>query len=827
MNDEISRPVITKSEISILDLKGRIRNNPLNYSALGLISLIFLIISILYFANIQRWSQAPEFGWTVSTQAGVVEIMHLRAHALAAGLRVGDRFESVNGKSISGLGEVREYLDREIPGENVYEVLRKGKIYTIVIQNVARGFGTAFLQYGLTWLLGLLSFILGAAVFIMKPGTRSSWAYLSATFSAALYIMFSITSKLSPDWLYRIYTFGATFSSAAILHLANVFPREREWIKGRKIPVAAPYAISALLFLAIALKTAIYVDAPKYLYLMTESYRGMTMLFFLGSVFFFYLNTSTEAQLARIRARVVLFGAVIALLLPAVDIFMTVLFSINIVPHPAYYVPFYLFFPLAIAYAIIKHNLFDVDLFVKRAVGYGLMTALVGGLYVGLAVSMKPVASVFPGLDRVSALYPMFFALLVVFFFRPIHSKLQAGVDRLFYRNQYNYKDAVISLGDTLTTVFDLNEVIIRIIHAVRDVMAIDTAGVILIQPDRKNCPALFIHDALGNRRNEAIDEGCLELDNPIVTLVQEEKKLITKYDVAENPRYAEIREMCDGQFETFRSTMAFPLSFHGNVIGILLVGLKKSGHFYTREDIDLLNTLASQGAIAIENAKRAEKMKDEEVVRANLARYMSPQVVEQIMGEKVNVSLSGETKRITVLISDIRGFTKLTKTQPPDTLVALLNEYRTEMGRIIFENHGSLDKYVGDAIVAVYGSLIDLENPTSNAVKTAIDMINRMVWLNEKWSSEYDGLKMDIGIGIDTGEVFLGNVGSPERMEFTVIGEAVNMADFLSNTAKPKQILLSEAAYAALGGSIDVRELELKDSKGKQGDQRVLELVR
>jgi adenylate cyclase len=230
---------------------------------------------------------------------------------------------------------------------------------------------------------------------------------------------------------------------------------------------------------------------------------------------------------------------------------------------------------------------------------------------------------------------------------------------------------------------------------------------------------------------------------------------------------------------------------------------------------------------VAIENARLAEKVRREDLIRTNLARYLSPQVVDQIIHNKVAVDLGGERKNVAVLISDIRGFTDLTQAQPSDRLIAIINEYFTEMANVIFDNQGSLDKYVGDAIVAVFGSLIDLENPTSNAVKTAIDMRDCMARLNEKWAVRYDGFKMEIGIGIDVGEVFLGNVGSPDRMEFTVIGEAVNTADHMSKVAKPRQILLSDAAGVTLGGTVEVRALKLEDAKVKRSDQTVLELVK
>jgi adenylate cyclase len=176
------------------------------------------------------------------------------------------------------------------------------------------------------------------------------------------------------------------------------------------------------------------------------------------------------------------------------------------------------------------------------------------------------------------------------------------------------------------------------------------------------------------------------------------------------------------------------------------------------------------------------------------------------------------------VLFSDIRNFTSITETLPPDQLVHILNEYFTEMAGIIFENQGSLDKFIGDAIVAVFGSLVSLDNPSNNAVNAAIQMMRRLPILNEKWKVQY-GLNMSIGIGINTGEVFMGNIGSPDRMEFTVIGDAVNVASRFSGLAKPGQILLTRETVACMSLDIVCNELPPCEVKGKTGKLSVFEI--
>jgi adenylate cyclase len=267
------------------------------------------------------------------------------------------------------------------------------------------------------------------------------------------------------------------------------------------------------------------------------------------------------------------------------------------------------------------------------------------------------------------------------------------------------------------------------------------------------------------------------------------------------------------------------PLTINENLRGVIGLGTKISGDSYQRDDQELLMTMVNQGAVAIENSLLVEQMKKEESVRANLVRYLSPQIVEQIIKKDVEVNLGGDRKVVTVLFSDVRDFTRIAETLPPDQLVQILNEYFTEMAKIIFENQGSLDKYIGDAIVAVFGSLIPLKNSSQNAVQTAIQMMKRMSVLNERWKSQY-GFQMEMGIGINTGEVFLGNIGSPERMEFTVIGDTVNIASRFSGVAQGGQILITKETLTALGTSIQCKELPSTEVKGKTGMLEVFEIV-
>ena len=274
-----------------------------------------------------------------------------------------------------------------------------------------------------------------------------------------------------------------------------------------------------------------------------------------------------------------------------------------------------------------------------------------------------------------------------------------------------------------------------------------------------------------------------------------------------------------------FKTNKWMSFNVNENLGGSIGLGVKLSRAPYTEDDWELLRALANHGALAIKNAKFIEQMKKDQTVRVNLERYLSPQIVEQVIKKDMKVNLGGDRKIVTVLYSDIRNFIKITENQPPDQLILILNEYFTEMAGIIFENKGSLDKYIGDAIVSVFGSLIPLENHPHNAVHTAIQMMKRLPILNEKWKKECE-LTIEIGIGIDSGEAFIGNVGSPERMEFTVIGDTVNVASRFSGLARAGQILITKATLSSLDSNIKYVELSPSEVKGKTKKLEVFEIV-
>ncbi len=187
------------------------------------------------------------------------------------------------------------------------------------------------------------------------------------------------------------------------------------------------------------------------------------------------------------------------------------------------------------------------------------------------------------------------------------------------------------------------------------------------------------------------------------------------------------------------------------------------------------------------------EQLIEETRIRNNLGRYLSAEIVEGIVEKKLEVVLGGERRKITVIFADIVAFTKIVEDRDPEQVVAILNELFTFFTEIIFKHNGIIDKFIGDCVMAVFGAPYGDEDDVFNAISAADEMKRWLEVGNARWKKEL-GMAIEIGMGIHTGEALAGNIGSQKRMEYTVIGDTVNVAARLEALARPGQILMTAA---------------------------------
>ena len=268
-------------------------------------------------------------------------------------------------------------------------------------------------------------------------------------------------------------------------------------------------------------------------------------------------------------------------------------------------------------------------------------------------------------------------------------------------------------------------------------------------------------------------------------------------------------------------SLMCAPLKTRDKVIGVINVSSEEAV-VYTAANLRLLNMLTAQAALVIENALFHENMLKEERVKSNLERYVAPQVVKAIMESKANIVFSPEKRRITVLFSDIRSFTATCEKQQPEKIVEYLNEYFTHMVDVIFTHGGTLNKFVGDMIVALFGAPAQTEENEKRAIEAAIGMQQRLKSIPLAWIQN----NFHTGIGINAGEVVVGNIGSPHHMDYTAIGDEMNIGSRLQSLAKGGQILVSRSVYDTTREFFQFREMGSVQVKGKDKSVEVFEVL-
>ena len=218
---------------------------------------------------------------------------------------------------------------------------------------------------------------------------------------------------------------------------------------------------------------------------------------------------------------------------------------------------------------------------------------------------------------------------------------------------------------------------------------------------------------------------------------------------------------------------------------------------------------------------------REKKKVRGAFQYYLTASVVNEILKDPSKLKLGGDKKNLSVMFSDIRGFTSIAEKLTPEELVHLLNEYLTAMTDVVFKYDGLLDKYIGDAIMAVFGAPLEQPDHALRACRTAVDMMSELRRLREKWAAE-GRPDVNIGVGINTGDMVVGNMGSQMRFDYTVMGDSVNLASRLEGTNKEYKtnVIISEFTLEQIKDEFFCRELDSVQVKGKKRPVRIFELL-
>ena len=287
------------------------------------------------------------------------------------------------------------------------------------------------------------------------------------------------------------------------------------------------------------------------------------------------------------------------------------------------------------------------------------------------------------------------------------------------------------------------------------------------------------------------------------VRTVLEKRVMLSSQDVTMDSQLPVSRATLT---QGIRSLACAPLVGREGVYGALYVDRRGVPDPFTELDTQLLAAVAAQAATAVEAARTHERIQRETLARAAFARFMPEHIIKELVDCPEKFHLGGTNRRISVLFCDVRGFTRLAHKAPPETIVDLLNILFTEMAAEIFAHQGTLNKYLGDGLMALFGAPVEDEAGALNAVSAAIGMQRRIKQVNEQLTAR--GLpKVMLGIGINTGEATVGCIGAEQRSEYTAIGDTVNIASRIEGIAHPGQILVTHETRKELGDKFQLSE--------------------
>ncbi len=261
---------------------------------------------------------------------------------------------------------------------------------------------------------------------------------------------------------------------------------------------------------------------------------------------------------------------------------------------------------------------------------------------------------------------------------------------------------------------------------------------------------------------------------------------------------------------------VCIPIYIRKKSLGVVNISKKKNSKPFTKSDMEMVFVICRQAALAIENIRSQKEREEKLRIKTILEQYVAPEIAEILISSGKDPMSLGEIKDVAILFADIKDFTLLVQKIPIRTTRDFLNEFFGLLTEAVFKFHGTLYKFIGDAALAIFGSPIHVEKPAYAAVSAALEIRVAFNRLRSRWEKQENVFQyIGIGIGVTSGKVFIGNVGTKKRLDFTVIGLDVNLAQRLASDAKNGDILISERVKEQLGSGFNLEQISSYHLKG------------
>ncbi len=514
--------------------------------------------------------------------------------------RFNDKVVLVNGEKVSTPEDVHGIIGTHSVGETVdYTIARNGRYFDVAIPVEKLTATNLLLIFGVIYLIGVVFFTIGAFVIYIKPDELASKAFF--LFCTALGIWFVGSFDAQATYYFdKITFFAMIFSPVFGIYLMFIFPSDTKIKEKSRYFATLPFLILSLLIYGLMILFFDSYNTWKIANMSIWIYLLLSAAIFPLSSLFTYLRS--DSALEKQRAQIIFIGCLLGLILPASAVAGITIFKLNM-PYNLMALPVILF-PLSIAYAIVKHKLFDIDVIIQKTITYGLLTGAVGAVFALMVLTFNMAYAQHGGWKN-----PAFFLIMssfLVLALNPLKNRIQGIVDLTFFRKKYDYRKTVEEVSYAMTSLLSIDMIIDKIISVIESTMFSSPVSVAIYNEDTEEYEIYYSSDKTDIDGNKNI-EGT----NLLVESLNRYKKEIFKEDLIADEKYINRSQELMNEFKRFDASLIMPLFFKKQLIGFIALGDKKSGLTYTSMDITLLRLLANQSAIAVENALAFKLVED------------------------------------------------------------------------------------------------------------------------------------------------------------------------------------------------------------------------
>lgn len=810
---------------------------PYALTLFGLLMSACVVLMVVSFSMICDELDKPWAGFAFNKYGAVMQAYH-------TDLVVFDKIIAVDQQALPVGPErgpsLRQYVRSLTPGTPVtYTVKRNGQIMEVthVVRLMTR---KAMARMAIVpMLVGLGQLIMGAVVFLLRPNTKRSWVFLAFCLSwfGLCFLLYDFHSAFV---FHELFMFCWFMTSALMLHLAFVFPEERQIIRQKPWLQVLFYAPSGAMWLSQVLCSSFF---PNWIVTAAISIAiaQIHTAYWFASLLVVLISLKHTAMrapsaVARCRAGTVFLGFAAGFIIPVGSESAAMLFRQNWGTDTLWLLT--LFLPLSITYATLRYNLFDIGVIMRRSLTYVLLSALVLASYLGFVWFANKVLNDLPMVQGRG--FPVLFALAVLLVMNPLRERVQHLLDRSLFRSRYDFRQTIEGLSRDLTAMLDLDEIANRLVHTVTQALGVSRVALFLDDDDDRDHDRLRAHAVAGEDAEEWSSVHPSR-QHPVMALLAERPQGVSRYDLEADPTLAQRAPEAIAAFEHLGMSLALPIRFKGDLIGVFALGEKASGAIFTEADLELLRTLTNQSAVAIANArayqsleaKNAElrtalrKVEVLENVKTHLSKFVPTSVQRLIDQDPTAPALDKHEQDVSVLFLDIAGYTSISQALDQAKVNYLVERYFSSFLDDIYANQGDINETAGDGLMIIFQD----DNPEVHAraaVQTALSIRDKAERINNELQGQFE--PVTVNMGINSGQAAVGSTkfegAAGTRWTFTASGPVTNLAARIGAFATDGSICVGEATARRLSEVFERRRLGQQSFKNVNEPVSVYEIL-